>query len=169
MSDEHATDHDADSTDERTAGTGPLAPEEITADSPYTLPGFFSALADGELLAARCTDCGTLLVPPRTACYDCGSRAVTIEEQPRTGEVASYTAVHRPPSAFADLAPVTVAVVELDSGARLTGRVTAPIEAVSIGDAVELRVRDPDDVGIDPSAHLSYEAEWPVHEFDLTE
>jgi uncharacterized OB-fold protein len=81
--------------------------------------------------------------------------------------VASYTAVHKPPSPFADLAPVTVAVVELDSGARLTGRVTAPIEDVSIGDAVELRVRDPDEVGIDPGARLSYEEDWPVHEFEL--
>jgi hypothetical protein len=148
--------------------TGPLAPEDITADSPFTLPGFFDALADGRVLAARCTDCGTHLLPPRTACYDCGSRAVTIEEQSPTGDVVSYTAVHQPPSPFADLAPVTVAVVELDSGARLTGRVAAPIEEVSIGDAVRLRVRDPDDVGIDPSAHLSYEEEWPVHEFELT-
>jgi len=151
-----------------TTPTGPLAPEDITADSPFTLPGFFDALADGRLLAARCTDCGTRLLPPRPACHECGSRAVTIEEQPPTGEVVSYTAVHRPPSPFADLAPVTVAVVELDSGARLTGRVTAPIGDVGIGSRVELRARDPDEVGIDPSAHLPYEEDWPVHEFELT-
>lgn len=152
--------------DQHTTRTGPLAPEDVTADSPFTLPGFFDALADGELLAAHCTDCGKRMLPPRTACYGCGSRAVTIEPQPRTGVVVSYTAVNRPPSPFADLAPVTVAVVELDSGARLTGRVAAPLEAVSIGQAVELRVRDPEEVGIDPSAHLSYEADWPVHEFE---
>jgi hypothetical protein len=62
---------------------------------------------------------------------------------------------------------VTVAVVELDSGARLAGRVTADLEEVEIGSAVELRVRDPAEVGIDPEMHLSYEAEWPVHEFAL--
>ncbi|PSQ59460.1 MAG: hypothetical protein BRD23_04380, partial [Halobacteriales archaeon SW_9_67_25] len=59
-------------TDRETTQTGPLAPEEITADSPFTLPGFFDALGDGHLLAARCTDCGTHLVPPRPACYECG-------------------------------------------------------------------------------------------------
>jgi uncharacterized OB-fold protein len=160
-------DHDTDQTGTETDQTGPLAPEDITSDSPFTLPGFFDALAEGRLLAARCTDCGTHLLPPRTACYDCGSRAVTIEEQPRTGEVLSYTAVYRPPSPFADLAPVSVAVVELDSGARLTGRVTAPLEEIEIGTPVELQARDPDEVGIDPEAHLSYEEEWPVHEFDL--
>jgi uncharacterized OB-fold protein len=148
--------------------TGPLAPEDITADSPFTLPGFFEALGEGRLLAGRCADCGTHLLPPRPACYECGSRAVSIEEQPRTGEVVSYTAVHRPPSPFADLAPVTVAVVELDSGARLTGRVTAPLGDVEVGSAVELRARDPDEVGIDPSAHLPYEEDWSVHEFELT-
>lgn len=146
---------------------GPLAPADITADSPFTLPGFFDALSDGTLLAARCRDCGARSVPPRPACHDCGSRAVSIEEQPRTGTVVSYTAVHRPPSPFEALAPFTVAVVELDSGARLTGRLTAAIDDVSIGDGVELRVRDPDEVGIDPAAHLPYESEWPIHEFAL--
>jgi uncharacterized OB-fold protein len=147
--------------------TGPLAPEDVTSDSPFTLPGFFDALAEGKLLAARCMDCGTHLLPPRPACYGCGSRAVEIEEQPQTGAVVSYTAIYRPPSPFADLAPVTVAVVELDSGARLAGRVTADLEAVEIGSGVELRVRDPAEVGIDPEMHLSYEEEWPVHEFAL--
>lgn len=153
-------------TDELEEVEGPLRPEDVTTDSPFTLLGFFDALAEGRLLAARCTDCGTHLVPPRPACYDCGSRAVEIAEQPQTGEVVSYTAVYRPPSPFADLAPVTVAVVELDSGARLTGRVTADLDEVEIGSGVELRVRDPAEVGIDSEMHLSYEAEWPVHEFD---
>ena len=156
-------------TDELEEGEGPLGPEDVTSDSPFTLPGFFDALAEGRLLAARCTDCGTHLIPPRPACYGCGSRAVGIEEQPQTGTVVSFTAVYRPPSPFSALAPVTVAVVELDSGARLTGRVTAELEDIEIGSGVELRVRDPAEVGIDPEMHLSYEEEWPVHEFDLLE
>jgi hypothetical protein len=162
-------------TDERSSPTtdaddttvGPLAPDDITADSPFTLPGFFDALAEGRLVAARCTECETHLLPPRPACYDCGSRAVTLEEEPRTGEVVSYTAVNKPPSAFEELAPITVAVVELDSSARLTGRVDAPLEDVAIGDRVELQVRDPAASEIDPSFDLSYEAEWPIHVFEL--
>ena len=147
--------------------TGPLAPEDITADSPFTLPGFFEALAEGQVVAARCTECETQMLPPRPACYECGSRAVTLSEQSRTGEVVSYTSVNRPPSAFEDLAPITVAVVELDSSARLTGRVAASLDEVTIGDRVELRVCDPEDVDIDPDFDLSYETEWPVHVFDL--
>ncbi|WP_254274615.1 Zn-ribbon domain-containing OB-fold protein [Haloarcula marina] len=153
-------------TDTDSTTTGPLAPEDITAESPFTLPGFFDALAAGRLMAARCTECETHLLPPRPACYNCGSRAVTLSEQPRTGEVVSYTSVKRPPSAFEHLAPITVAVVELDSSARLTGRVTASLESVAIGDRVELRVCDPETVDIDPEFNLSYEEEWPVHVFD---
>lgn len=147
--------------------TGPLAPDDITADSPFTLPGFFDALAADRLVAARCTECDEHMLPPRPACYNCGSRAVTIEEQSRTGEVISYTSVTRPPSAFADVAPITVAVVELDSSARLSGRVEAPLEEMSIGDRVELGIRDPEEIGIDPEFQLSYEEEWPIHVFEL--
>jgi uncharacterized OB-fold protein len=154
-------------TDTDSTTTGPLLPEDITTDSPFTLPGFFDALAEGRLVAARCTECDTHLLPPRPACYGCGSRAVTVSEQPRTGEVRSYTSVNRPPSAFEHLAPITIAVVELDSSARLTGRVDAPLADVTIGDRVELQVRDPGEAGIDPDFDLSYEEEWPVHVFEL--
>ena len=148
---------------------GPLGPEEVTADSPFTLPGFFHAMTGGRLLAARCEDCGTRLLPPRPACYDCGSRDLAIEEQPETGEVVSYTEVHRPPSPFADLAPFTVAVVELDSGARLTGRVTADYDEVTIADRVAFATESMADAGIDHAALLPYEEDWPIHVFEPVE
>jgi hypothetical protein len=143
---------------------GPLGPDQITADSPYTLPGFFDALADGDLLAAECRDCDAVLLPPRPACHDCGGRRVRIAEQPTTGTVYSYTEIARPPTPFADLAPLTVATVELDSGARLTGRVDAAYDDLAVGTPVELTTRDPD---VPPEALLSYETEWPLHVFEV--
>lgn len=144
--------------------TGPLAPEDVTADSPFTLPGFFAALADGRLLGARCTACEARLVPPRPACYACGSREVRIEEQPRTGEVVTYTAVHRPPPPFEEQAPFTIAIVELDSGARITGRVGTPYEAAAIGMPVCLSVREPTEAEL--AVSRAHEAEWPLHVFE---
>ena len=167
MTDHRSTGGEKDEAEDAGTTTGPLGRADIDAESPFTLPGFFDAMADERLLAGVCTDCGTHLVPPRPACYGCGGRAITIEEQPRTGTVESYTAVYRPPSAFADLAPFPVAVVELDTGARLTGRVDAETEDVEIGAAVELDVRDPAAEGIDPGAALSYEEDWPLHVFEL--
>lgn len=145
---------------------GPVGPDEITADSPFTLPGFFDALSEGRLLAADCRDCGSQLIPPRPACHECGGRRLSIAEQPKHGEIYSYTEVARPPTAFEELAPLTVAIVELDSGARLTGRVDADYDDVAIGTTVELRVREPD---VDEEALLSYERDWPLHVFEVVE
>jgi hypothetical protein len=143
---------------------GPLAPEDVTADSPFTLPGFFEALGEGTLYGAVCEDCEAAMVPPRPACHTCGSRSVVAEAQPREGEVLSYTEVRTAPPAFADRAPYTVAVVELASGARLTGRVNADYASVAIGDGVELVAREPTDA--EREAGLPSEADWPVHEFE---
>jgi hypothetical protein len=137
---------------------------DLTAESAFTLPGFFDALGDGRLLGAECADCGAAMVPPRPGCYECGGRDVEAVEQPHDGEIVSHTEVRRPPPAFADAAPYTVAVVELSSGARLTGRVAADYDAVAIGDPVRLAVREPTDD--ERAAALSYEAEWPVHLFE---
>jgi uncharacterized OB-fold protein len=151
------TDHDYST-------TAPLTRDEITSDSPFTLPGFFAALADGDLLAAVCEDCGKRLIPPRPACYACGGRQLHVEPQPQTGTVVSCTEVRTPPPALADRGPYTVAIVELDSGARLTGRLTVPYADASIDMAVRLRAREPD--ADEREMALSYETEWPIHEFD---
>jgi len=151
-------------TDHTDTPTAPLARDDVTADSPFTLPGFFTALADGDLLAAVCEDCGKRLIPPRPACYACGGRNLHVESQPKTGTVVSYTEVRTPPPALADRAPYTVAIVELDSGARLTGRVTVPYAEASIEMPVRLVARAPDDD--ERKMALSYEADWPIHEFE---
>jgi len=151
------TDHDHST-------TAPLTRDEITADSPFTLPGFFAALADGDLLAAVCEDCGKRLIPPRPACYACGGRKLRVESQPKTGTVVSYTEVRTPPPALDDRAPYTVAIVELDSGARLTGRVTVPYADASIGLPVRLTARAPD--ADERELALAHEEAWPIHEFE---
>ncbi|MXR52925.1 hypothetical protein GRX03_15100 [Halovenus sp. WSH3] len=141
-----------------------MTDSSLDATDPRTLPGFFAALADGTLLGGVCADCEQVLLPPRPACYACGSRAVTVEPQSREGRIFSYTAVHTPPPAFAADAPYTVAVVELADGGRLLGRVDADYADVSIGDSVELTVREP--TAPEREAALDYETDWPVHVFE---
>ncbi|MFC7136003.1 Zn-ribbon domain-containing OB-fold protein [Halobaculum litoreum] len=137
---------------------------DLDASDPRTLPGFFDALADGDLLGGVCGDCGQVLLPPRPTCYACGSRAVAVEPQSPRGEIFTYTAVHTPPPAFAADAPYTVAVVELADGGRLLGRVDADYDDVSIGDPVELAVREP--TADEREIALDYEEDWPVHVFE---
>jgi uncharacterized OB-fold protein len=142
-----------------------VSAEELTAESPFTLPGFFAALSNGELLGGRCSACEEAFVPPRPACYGCGSREVEIETQPREGEVVTYTDVARPAPAFEADAPLTIAIVELASGARLTGRVGTEYEAVGIGTPVELTVRELTEN--EKQFALDHEEEWPLHVFEL--
>ncbi|WP_458190400.1 Zn-ribbon domain-containing OB-fold protein [Haladaptatus sp. NG-WS-4] len=137
---------------------------DLDATDARTLPGFFDALADGELMGGVCADCGQVLLPPRPACFACGSRAVDVESQSHEGRVFSYTEVHTPPPAFAADAPYTVAVVELADGGRLLGRVAADYADVAIGDSVELTVREP--TAAEREVALDYETDWPIHVFE---
>ncbi len=141
-----------------------MSDESLSADDPRTLPGSFDALAEGQLLGGVCT-CGNTLIPPRPACYACGSREVAVEELSRDGRVVSHTEVRTPPPAFEAEAPYTTAIVELVDGGRLTGRVDADYDAVDIGTPVELTAREP--TPGTREAALSYETEWPLHVFEL--
>jgi uncharacterized OB-fold protein len=154
------SDTDRTDTDD---GHPPRSPDAVTAESPYTMPGFFTALTEGRLLGARCLDCETRLVPPRPACYSCGSRDLDIEPQPKDGTVYSYTEVARPASQFADEAPFTVAVVELDTGARLTGRLETSYDETEIGMAVRWTVRAAETL---PDSGLEHEQDWPLPVFE---
>ena len=54
----------------------------------------------------------------------------------RTGVIYTETVVHAAPAEFVADAPYQLAIVSLDSGGRLTARITG--ERVKIGDKVEL-------------------------------
>ena len=56
----------------------------------------------------------------------------------RTGTVYTETIVHSPPEQYASDAPYQLAIIDLDSGGRLTVRVLGkePHERASIGDRV---------------------------------
>jgi hydroxymethylglutaryl-CoA synthase len=120
---------------------GPTPPSPIV---PYAAtPG---AARDGSLVGARCDSCGSLNVPPRRLCIDCGASRLSIERAPRFGEVVTFNlqhmvAVHPEPS------PVAVGVVRLkgENGVR-GGKISAmfcdsPLDALSVGQAVELVYR----------------------------
>lgn len=144
-------------------GSGHPSASDVTETSPMTAAGFFAALSEGTLLGGRCDDCDTVLLPPRPVCYDCGGRNVDIEEQPKRGTVVSHTRIHKSTPAFSDIAPFPVAIVELDSGGRLPGRVDVSADELSIGDSVRVAIREPTDA--DREFALDHEQGWPIHEF----
>ena len=61
---------------------------------------------------------------------------------PRTGKIITYTQLHEPLPGFEAQAPLYLAVVELDNGARvLTQIVDSPDDAVRTGAKVRATVR----------------------------
>ena len=68
----------------------------------------------------RCGACGTDHGSKPLRCQQCGDDQINEVALPGTGTLFTWTVVRRPPDAFADRGPMTVALVDIDSGPRLT-------------------------------------------------
>jgi hydroxymethylglutaryl-CoA synthase len=93
------------------------------------------------LLGARCVDCGTINTPPsiHPHCISCGSTKFVLEALARHGRVYTYVVNQTMPAPF--VAPLPIAVIDLDDGARVMLQVTEHSAPLEIGTEVELVVR----------------------------
>jgi hypothetical protein len=64
-----------------------------------------------------------------------------------SGKLVSWTVIRRPPTKFRAKGPYTIAIVDLDAGVRLTGRLTTISERVRPGVDVAF-------IGMDDAIHL---------------
>jgi uncharacterized protein len=106
-----------------------LAPEQDADSAP-----FWAALAEGRLLIARCSTCGTCSFPPMPGCARCGRNSVAHVEASGAGRVYSWVTIHvalHP--AFADEVPYTIVATELDEGARMLGRLLEDVAEMRAG------------------------------------
>jgi uncharacterized OB-fold protein len=69
----------------------------------------------------RCSACGTLDPGPRDLCPKCHAR-LTSAEVAGAGTLVSWTLIRRPPAAFKEDGQYAVAIVRLDVGVQVTGR-----------------------------------------------
>jgi hypothetical protein len=107
-------------------------------DRVITLKGFFEEARAGRLTAIRCGNCGELAIPPKELCPGCRERRWELVPLAGTGSVVSFTVIRIPPRGRLPEAPYAVAVVKLDEGVSLLGRIVdIPIDALAAG----LRVR----------------------------
>ena len=94
------------------------------------------------LVGSKCKDCGDEFFPPVYRCKGCGSERIADREMPRTGKIITYTLLHETLPGFEAQAPLYLAVVELENGARvLTQIVDSPDDAVRTGAKVRATVR----------------------------
>ena len=93
------------------------------------------------LLGARCVDCGMINTPPsiHPHCISCGSAKFVLEPLARHGRVHTFVVNQTMPAPF--VAPLPIAVVDLDDGARLMLQAIGDGSDISNGCEVELVLR----------------------------
>jgi uncharacterized OB-fold protein len=124
--------------DTRTAQRPPDSLFTLVTDQ-WTQP-WWDAAAKGQLVAAKCGNCGKFRMPPSPFCPHCRSQAIEWMELPGTGTLYSHTVVERAilPE-LADCIPYVPAVVEPDGapGIRfITNIVGSAIQDIVSGSKV---------------------------------
>jgi uncharacterized OB-fold protein len=105
----------------------------MTAE-PFTIEQFYKFLAQGKLMAGKCTHCGKIHLPPRPLCDKCFHQAFTWTEISPKGKLLTYTVIHIAPPQFQDLTPYAVGIIQLENHTKLPGMITnLPQEQLRIG------------------------------------
>jgi hydroxymethylglutaryl-CoA synthase len=93
------------------------------------------------LLGGRCVDCGTISTPPsiHPTCINCGGPKLEPVQLARGGTVHTYVINHTMPAPF--VAPLPIAVLDMEDGAPLMLQVVGDGSDVAIGGRVRLVLR----------------------------
>jgi hydroxymethylglutaryl-CoA synthase len=93
------------------------------------------------LLGGRCVDCGTISTPPtiHPTCINCGGPKLEPVALARGGAIHTYVINQTMPAPF--VAPLPIAVLDMDDGARLMLQVVGDGADVEIGGRVQLVLR----------------------------
>jgi len=80
-------------------------------------------------MAARCTKCGGVYVPPRAICPRCHGEEMEWVETSGKGKLAAFTVIYSGPTfmvaqGFDRKNPYVCGIVELEEGIRISARIT---------------------------------------------
>jgi hypothetical protein len=96
----------------------------MTTQEPFTIEQFYKFLAQGKLMAGKCTQCGKTHLPPRPLCDNCYSQTFTWTQMPNKGKLLTYTVIHVAPEQSQEEAPYAVGIIQLENGKKLPGKIT---------------------------------------------
>jgi hypothetical protein len=86
----------------------------------------------------KCLSCGKIHSIPAYSCKSCKSEKLEETEVPGKGILYTYSTVHVPLATHEKEAPYTIAIIELENGCKITGRILeTSLEKLSIGAPVE--------------------------------
>jgi hypothetical protein len=83
---------------------------------------YFDSLLQGKLIGYKCRDCASYTCPPKAACDACGSKNLEKVEFSGRGRIATFTTTYIAPLGYDKEVPYTVAMVELEEGPWIVGR-----------------------------------------------
>jgi len=108
----------------------------------------------------KCGNCGQTFFPPRDMCPKCRRASLGKMEKitlSGKGKVISYSVVHDGLPEFQMQVPYTVAIIELEEGARITGQIVDCCgNSVKIGSKVESVFRKLGEEGKSGGIHYGY-------------
>lgn len=81
---------------------------------------FWRELASGRFTLGRCGVCGHVQFPPRVFCHECWAEdRMSLQDTAGLGTLVTFTEQHVVMTALRPIAPVLMAVVDLDEGVRV--------------------------------------------------
>jgi hypothetical protein len=105
-----------------------------------TLKHFLEEARAGRLRGIRCAKCGELAIPPKQFCSGCQERNWMPVPLAGRGAITSFTVIRIAPRGRAAEAPYAVAVVKLEEGVSLLGRIVdIPLDTLRTGLPVQFR------------------------------
>jgi uncharacterized OB-fold protein len=106
---------------------------------PFRVSSFYKFVKEDSLMAAKCNECGSVLLPPKPMCTHCFSTNLKWIELEGSGKLVSYTIIHVAPEQFQSMAPYAVGIVELRNGLRLPGMICGvEPEKISVGMSLKI-------------------------------
>ena len=118
--------------------------ELVSEVRPFTVDSFYKFIDEDKLMAAKCSKCGALHLPPRPACTNCFSKDLAWVPVSNKGKLLTYTVIHVAPKQFETLTPYPIGIVKLDDGPQLLGMIqhTTP-DKLKIGMALTIEHEKP--------------------------
>ncbi|MBU8878729.1 OB-fold domain-containing protein [Bacillus sp. FJAT-29790] len=81
-----------------------------------------------EIQVYECAQCEKKFVQRKWICPNCQHTEFQLKKIKGEGKVFSHTTIHVSSNEFSHLTPYTIALIELQEGLRLTGRVTERVD-----------------------------------------
>jgi len=109
-----------------------------------TVKNYLDGLEKTKMLGSRCKKCGALMIPLKPICNKCGSFDLEEIESKGEGVIRSFTIIHFASPNLADKVPYAVAIISLDEGPSIMGRLVGidsnKPEEIAIGTRVKFEI-----------------------------